>query len=325
MKAKTVLIIILTVLSWALKAQNFGRASYDKPQQYFEEEIVISEGEYGITGTLMTPTTGSNFPVAILVHGSGPNDKDGTAFNQRPLRDLAVGLASKGIATIRYDKRTKTYGIKMTINKVVLTTKEEVTDDVHYAIEAAKKQEQLNTNKIYVIAHSLGAMMAPRIGEENPNLAGIVMLAGPSRRFEDVVYDQYLHLKATEAQIEAYKKQMALIKSGEYTNDTPASQLPLGLSPQYWRDISNYDQVSVARKLNMDILVLQGERDYQVTMKDYNIWKTALAENDNVWFKSYPKINHLFSEGEGVSTPNEYYKPLNVPLYVIEDISDFIL
>ncbi len=324
MKLRTILILTLVILSWALKAQNFSRADYDKPQQYYEEEIQISEGDYAITATLMTPTTGTNFPVAILVHGSGPNDKDGTAINQRPLRDLAVGLASKGIATIRYDKRTKTYGLKMVLSKATLTTKEEVTEDVHFAIEAAKKQKALNPNKIYVIGHSLGAMMAPRIGKENPDLAGIILMAGPARKLEDIVLEQYIYLQATDAQIEAYKKQLALLKSGDYTNETPANELPLGLPPEYWKDLSSYNQVNIAQELTIPILILQGERDYQVTMEDYKLWQDALSEDTNAEFKSYPKLNHLFTEGEGASTPQEYQNALNIPLYVIEDISNFI-
>ncbi len=93
---------------------------------------------------------------------------------------------------------------------------------------------------------------------------------------------------------------------------------------KYWLYLCNYNQVEEAKKITVPILILQGERDYQVTMKDFQIWKQELKEKRNVSFRSYPKLNHLFLEGEGKSFPGEYQYAGNIPEYVIEDISVWI-
>jgi fermentation-respiration switch protein FrsA (DUF1100 family) len=89
-------------------------------------------------------------------------------------------------------------------------------------------------------------------------------------------------------------------------------------------DMRAYHQLDVAAALKIPVLVLNGERDYQVTMTDFNGWKKALAGHANVTFKSYPAINHLFIPGTGPPSPAEYLKPGHVELDVIEDIAAWI-
>jgi dienelactone hydrolase len=102
--------------------------------------------------------------------------------------------------------------------------------------------------------------------------------------------------------------------------------MPMGIPAGYWLYLNNYHQTEVAAQLKTSMLILQGERDYQVTMVDFGLWKKALVKNADVTFKSYPKLNHLFIEGEGPakSTPSEYEVPSHVAGYVINDIADWI-
>ncbi len=101
-------------------------------------------------------------------------------------------------------------------------------------------------------------------------------------------------------------------------------ELILGVPVKYWIDLKNYNPVETVKKLNIPVLILQGERDYQVTLDDFNGWKRELSSLNNFEFKLYPKLNHLFMEGEGKSTPEEYNKEGHIPEYVIKDIADWI-
>ena len=96
------------------------------------------------------------------------------------------------------------------------------------------------------------------------------------------------------------------------------------MPPAYWLDLRGYDPPAVAKDLKQPMLVLQGERDYQVTMEDFAGWQEALSSKSNVEFKVYPDLNHLFMEGVGKSSPAEYEQPKHVAVIVIEDIAHWI-
>jgi len=190
----------------------------------------------------------------------------------------------------------------------------------------------LDSNRIFVLGHSLGAMLAPRIATESKKIKGIIMMAGDSRLLEDVMVEQYKYLasidtvsaRQNQQKINIMIKQVEYAKSPDLKPDAPDSLLPYGVSAPYWIDINHYNQVKTAQDLTIPILLIQGERDYQVTMTDYNLWKEKLGKKKNVTFHSYSKLNHLFLEGEGKSTPAEYDKPSHVPTYVIDDIANWV-
>jgi fermentation-respiration switch protein FrsA (DUF1100 family) len=98
----------------------------------------------------------------------------------------------------------------------------------------------------------------------------------------------------------------------------------LGIRAAYWLDLKQYDPVAVAQKVTLPMLFLQGERDYQVTMADFELWQNGLVGYDNVTFISYPSLNHLMISGEGPSTPEEYNQPGHVALAVIQDVTNWI-
>ena len=104
----------------------------------------------------------------------------------------------------------------------------------------------------------------------------------------------------------------------------PISGPILGASRSYWLDLRAQLPVDAARSFDRPILVLQGERDYQVTMNDFLGWRQALGGRRDVRFKSYPKLNHFFAAGEGRSGPEEYRKPGHVAAAVVDDIAAFV-
>ena len=261
-------------------------------------ELVVVTDSIKLPATLALPTGTGPFPIVVLVHGSGPNDRDETVGANAPFKDLAEGLAARGVATLRYVKRTKQYP-----QSPVATVKEEVIDDALSALALARQQPGVDPQRVFLLGHSMGAYLAPRIAQGGPAPAGIVLLAGSVRPILDLAREQLQYLGAPLSMLDTLRA------------SAPAS---------YWDDLAGYDPVALARKVQAPFLILQGERDYQVTMTDFNLWREGLKARQDVTLKSYPKLNHLFLEGEGKSLPAEYSTPGHIPAYVLDDIAAFV-
>ncbi|HTB07774.1 MAG TPA: DUF3887 domain-containing protein [Bacteroidia bacterium] len=309
----------------------YAPPAYDKPELYNEKEILVITGKYRMPGTLILPVGVTKPPVVILVHGSGPSDMDESVGPNKIFRDMAVGLAAQGIATIRYQKRTRIYGRMIVEAPIQATVQDETIDDVISAVKLACQLPDVDSNRIYILGHSLGAMLAPRIAEECPKIKKVIMMAGNARSLLDILPEQMKYLEsidsaniAGENEKAKWDKEITVAKSDDLKPNTPDSLLPFKMDAMYWIDLNHYDQVKTAEGLTVPVLIMQGERDYQVTMTDFNLWKESLSTKPNVEFKSYPKLNHLFIEGVGKSVPAEYKKPGNVPDYVINDLANWI-
>ena len=302
-------------------AVDWKRPDYSKPDSFKEREVTVGEGEWKLPGTLTLPNGSGPFPAAVLVHGSGPNDRDETVGGAKVFKDLAEGLASRGIAVLRYEKRTKQYGSRVSAIKS-LTVQEESVEDAVKAAELLRTLPEIDGKRIFVIGHSLGGYVLPRIAEQDGKLAGIVIMAGNVRPMEDLLVEQAQYLGATGTPLENAKVMQAKIKKLEAGDeDKPAIG---GVPTSYWLDLKDYDPAAEAKKLTIPILILQGERDYQATMTDFGLWKSAVGSQKGVVMKSYPALNHLFVAGEGKSLPAEYNKAGHVAPQVIEDIAAFV-
>jgi dienelactone hydrolase len=312
----------------------YNPPAYVDATAFHEVEVTVGSGEWALPGTLSLPAGAGPFPGAVLVHGSGALDRDETVGPNRPFRDLAWGLASQGIAVLRYDKRTKVHADKITPElKARLTVQEEVVDDALSAVQLLRQAPGIDPGRIYVLGHSLGATLAPRIGQQDPSIAGLIVMAGMTRPLEDTILDQYTYLydrsgsmtDEQKAELEDLKAKVARVKDPNLTADVPAEDLPLNIPGAYWLDLRGYRPAEVAKSLDTRILVLQGGRDYQVTVQgDFPAWQEALAEQRNATLKLYPKLSHPFVSGEGPSTPQEYMAEGHVSEEVIQDIARWI-
>lgn len=305
--------------------------TYADKSLYEEKDFIVQTGTFKLPGTLTVPKNKTKYPVIVFVHGSGQQDRDETIENVKPFRDLALGLAAKGIATIRYDKRTKVYGINSVPKDARLTIKEETIDDAVSALQMAAKLPNVNPSKVYLLGHSLGAMFAPRIAASVPQLAGIIEMAMPARPFGEMMEEQFKYLVSLQPQDdkvnEAFNAVMVQVNEIKHA-DTIADQkkLVMGAPAYYWADLNTYNAVTAAKNVKIPMLFLQGARDYNVTVADLNIFKENLKGKKNASFIVYPELNHAFTPSPGtMSTPSEYKVPANVPIKVIEDIADFIL
>ena len=310
----------------------YNPPDYARVDSFHEVEIIVGEGgAWPLPGTLTLPAGDGPFPAAVLVHGSGPNDRDETLGPNKPFRDLAWGLASQGIAVLRYEKRTREHAKKFTPEIIArLTLQGEVIEDALLAAELLRRRPEVDPRRIFIISPSLGGLMAPRIGQQEPTLAGLVIMAGITRSMEDTILDQFTYLyhlggELSESQREHLEKlatQAARVKDPDFSDQVPASELPLGVHPAYWLDLRGYRPAEVAAGLAMPVLVLQGGRDYQVTAaQDFAGWAAGLAGKDNAALKLYPDLNHLFMAGSGPSNPQEYEQPGHMNREVVDEIA----
>jgi dienelactone hydrolase len=308
---------------------SYSAPVYDNQNNYTEKQIIIGDGDYKLPATLTIPSGKGPFPVVILVHGSGPNDRDESLGPLKPFRDIAVGLASKNIAVLRYEKRTLEYGTKMQLSGNI-TMNEEFEQDVFAAAKYLNTVNEIDSSNIFVLGHSQGGYVLPRILQSDKTgifKAGIIM-SGCSRPIYELMPEQYEYLMnkgmATKEQVDYMKAQVKLLEDENFDPNNLPAGYSLG-NGYYYYDMKNYDVAAAAKAVNRPMLVLQGERDYQVSPKtDFEGWKKAFSENKNVEYKLYQKLNHMYTEGEGDCTPLEYYKSANIPQYVIDDISTFI-
>jgi len=304
------------------------RPAYSNPEAFTQRDVTIGTDEWKLSGTLTVPVGKRAVPGVVLVHGPGPHDRDEEIYSNRIFRDLAEGLSSRGIAVLRYDKRTLTYGDKM--GDMAFTLDQETVEDAVRAIGVLRQQPEVAGNRVYVLGHSLGGYAAPRIAARDGKLAGIIFFAANARPIEDVALDQndYLaHLQGDpspeiQQRLDALKAEVGRVKNLQ--PGTPPPQLLLGLPGVYLMDLKNYNPAVQAKQLNIPMLFLLGGRDFQITSKDFALWKAALAGRDNVQFKEYPALNNIFVAGEGKPGPSDYLKQGNVDPAVINDIATFI-
>ena len=302
-------------------AVTWQRPEYSQPASFKERDVTVGEGEWKLPGTLSVPVGAGPFPAIVLVHGSGPNDRDETVGGAKVFKDLAEGLASRGIVVLRYEKRTLQYRARIAAIKNY-TVQDETVDDAVNALATVRAQPEVNGSRVFVLGHALGGYVAPRIAEQDGKLAGIVLMAANARPLEDLLVDQVTYMGITGKQLENAKATQANVKKlGPGDEDSPSLA---GVPASYWLDLKGYDPAAAAKKLGIPMLILQGERDYQVTMADFALWKAAAGSSKGVAMKSYPALNHLFVAGEGKSLPAEYGRPGHVAPEVIEEIAKFV-
>ncbi len=269
-------------------------------------------------------------PGVVLLGGGGPCDRDETSGPNKPLKDLAWGLASRGIAVLRFDKVTYTHAREVA-NMQNFTMTDEYVPYALAAVHLLQQQPGVDPARVFVLGHSMGGKVAPRVAAAEPSVAGLVLLAGDAQPMQQAAIRVTRYLAdlhpgpEMEAAVAAMIRQVALVESPDLSPATPASALPFGFSASYWLDQRSYDPVSTAAALDRPMLILQGGRDYQVTVEDdLARWQAGLGQRSDVTFRIYDADNHLFFPGTGASTPAEYAVAQHVDPLVIADIARWL-
>jgi len=309
---------------WFQPAKNEWRApTYVRAGSFAESDVSVGD----LPGTLTLPKSAGPFRAVVLVHGSGPNDRDESLGANKPFRDLAQGLASRGIASLRYEKRTKHAPHSL---KGAFDQDDEVTFDARAAVSLLTTRSEIDPH-IVLVGHSQGASMAPRIARSDPRIVAIAMLAADSRPYETLLLDQWRYLQSVQGvepaiaatKLEEIRLQFRAVRA--QGDDGDLLEVAGSKAPRrYWRDLITHRADEIARELSIPMLIAQGARDYQVTLEDFAGFRKALDGRANVTFRVYPSLNHLFVTGEGPSTPQEYSWPGHVDLTLIEDLTRFI-
>lgn len=299
---------------------------------FTEHEVTVGETPWATPGTLSLPQSPRPVPAVVLLAGSGPSDRDVTMGRNKIFRDLAWGLASHGIAVLRTDKVT--YVHRDTLDARTFTAFDEYVRPAVAAVHLLREHPRVDGNQIFVLGHSQGGMMAPRVAAAEPSVAGLVVLAGATEPMHRSLLRQVRYLAAAQAPsadpdadpaVQTITRQVALIDDPDLSPSTPDHALPLGVPAQYWLDLRSYDPVAVAAQLHLPMLIVQGGRDYQVTVTDDLVgWQNGLADRDDVTICVYPADDHLFFPGSGPSTPAGYEPAQHVDEKVVTDIADWV-
>ncbi|MDZ4835035.1 MAG: alpha/beta fold hydrolase [Candidatus Melainabacteria bacterium] len=316
---------------------DFKEAPYADAKSFTDEKVKVGTGKWQLEGLLTLPVGDGPFPAVVLVHGSGPHDMDESIGPNKPFRDLAHGLAAKGVAVIRYEKRTKQHGKLFNGPDLLkLTVKEETIDDAVEAAKVLRANSKIDKSKIVILGHSLGGMAIPRIAKADANVRGFIVMAGSNEPIETAIVRQADYL-ATAGNLKTQaSKQLALLKAEAAKvkalkqSDANLPKVILGAAPAYWLDLRNHNPLEEIKTVDRPILFLQGGRDYQVTADgDFERWKSAVksaGHESQSTFKLYPELNHMLAVSSGkMATPNEYLKrATNVDAIVIDDISSWV-
>lgn len=292
-----------------------------------ELDVTFGEEPWIINGKLTQPVRDVLIPAVVLVHGSGPNDMDETIYGNKPFKDIAEGLYAEGIAVLRYDKRTLTYGQEIFNNHGEdFTIYEETVEDAVYAMRYLKEVPGIDPDRIFVMGHSLGANQGPAMGMEE-DFAGLLLVAGNVTPLHELMKTQYEYIFNLDGSLDASEVAALdqIASAVEKINSDNISDYPredlLGINSKYWNDLKGYDPVGLASEIDVPIALFQGERDYQVPVSEFEMWKAGLPQADAYL---YPSLNHLMIAGEGQSTPEEYLNAGHVDETFIKDMAEWI-
>ena len=266
------------------------------------EKTVVGAGtEYPLNALLTLPNDlSAPVPAVVMVHGSGPSNMDERFRKLTPFKDLAEGLANRGVASLRYDKRTFAHARKMA--KIDPTVREETIDDALLAIGLLKNDSRIDSGRVFLLGHSMGAMLAPRIDAEGGNVRGFVLLAGTPHRLEEVVLRQLRQsgggifllkgIVALEYKIFS-KKFVGLYEMSD--KEAKKKKFAGNLSLSYFKEMGRKTAADYLLESDKPALILQGERDFQVLADDdFRLFQTLLAERSNTFFKLYEGLDHAF-------------------------------
>jgi pimeloyl-ACP methyl ester carboxylesterase len=305
-----------------------------KPYPYREEEVVFPNAgaKISLAGTLTIPTGTGPFPVAVLLVGSGPHDRDETLLGHHPFLILADHLTRKGIAVLRYDKR----GIGKSTGDYANATTEDFANDCESALAYLKNRKEINPKRIGLIGHSEGGIIAPIVAARAKDVAWIVLLAGSGLKGEDLLLLQsesildvsgadeaqiastldfnrqtYALVRQVQTRTELESRLNELVQSSRANSalPPPALQAQLGMLASPWfRYFLDYDPAPALQKTLCPVLALDGEKDLQVPSKEnLAAIQKALHDGGNPDFQTteLPGLNHLFQHAP-TGSPTEY-------------------
>ncbi len=299
------------------------------------EKITVGAGTaFPLNGLLTLPDdVSARVPAVVTVHGSGPSDMDERVMKLTPFKDLAEGLAARGVASLRYDKRTFAY--KKQLAKTSITVKEETVEDALLAVEQLKNDPRIDPARVFLLGHSMGAMLAPRIDAEGADVRGLILLAGTPYRLEEVVLKQLARAGGNGPLGLIVKLEHKIFSKKfnglyEMSDDEAKKKKFAGsLSLYYFKEMGQKTAADYLAESEKPVLILQGGMDSQVLAEDdFKAFQALLAGRPDTVFRLYPGLNHLFVtafSNSALKAAKEYSVERHIGDEVLCDIAEFVL
>ncbi|MBD2897767.1 Esterase EstD [Actinomadura sp. RB99] len=311
-------------------AEAWSPPPYADPSAFEEREVTVGSGPLAVPGTLTLPRGTGPHPGTVLLAGGGPFDRDATSGPNKPLKDLAWGLATSGVAVLRFDKATCAHPAEVAADPA-FTMADEYVPHAVAAVRLLRDDPAVDAGRVFVLGHSMGGKAAPRVAAAEPSVAGLVIMAGDAQPMHEAAVRVTRYLASldpgpdADAAVAAITRQAARVADPALSPADPAADLPFGLSAPYWLDMRSYDPVATALAVGKPMLILQGGRDYQVTVEDdLSRWRAALEGRPGVTVRVHAADDHLFFPGTGPSTPAGYDRPQHVDPAVLDDIAAWL-
>jgi pimeloyl-ACP methyl ester carboxylesterase len=338
-------------LSWDDQGGLLGLAVYGAqplpallPQGVREENLTTGATGWALPGTLLMPSGVKLPPVVLLVPGSGPADRDGTFGPNTVFRDLAIGLAGDGIASLRFDKRGRAFTKRFFEKRTSWTFDDEIVDDAVGALVMLSRRADVGP--IFIVGHSEGALLAPRIAaraakDDGVSVTGVVMLAAPSTPLADLLTHQYEFLAVLPesditpellASVRTIRDHVHRLLTNQVKRDEEQVFNPLLMSldllhmpDSAWLDIGRYDAAeTLLEQPQLPALLTFGGRDFNVPIKEKSLWEERVARRPDTTLLGFPSLNHLLIEGQGPMSPIEYNKRGHVSQALIDAVAIWV-
>ena len=303
-----------------------------------QEPIILGKNtRYPLKGMLTLPEGSGPFPAVVLVHGSGSSNMDEKVGKLTPFKDIALGLAQRGVAVIRYDKRSYAHGLKMVLDKKhPITVREETIDDALLAAQLLRNDPRIDSDRVFLLGHSMGAMLAPRIECSGGDFRGLILLAGSPRRLEEIMLDQMAEAMAgltgfTRTIAGKQQEKFAKLFEGLYDltdEEAKAKKVGGGTTLYYFKEMGQPTVADWLARTRKPMLLMQGEMDVQVKDEvDFALYRELLSGRENVTFRLYPGLNHAFVPARSDSIADakkEFSTERHIGPQVLDDLADWI-
>ena len=298
------------------------------PASVIEEKVSVGERPWKLPGTLLIPESDRPVPAVVLVQGSGATNRDEHVYNVRPFRDIAEALSAQGIAVLRYDKRTYVYRSELYSGSRFrnMTVEEEVIQDAIYAGQLLAQDSRIDPDRIFILGHSLGAMLAPRIVSESGSLFhGMILACGTNRTFLDVLLRQ-----AQDADYITESQREQLLKDGNAIygmteEETKTAKFDEIYDYYYWEMLQHPTAAEFLNELQRPTLIINGSEDIQVIEAEgRETWEQVL-DMDEPWLTCYwTDINHMMMRPQVSESVKGTVGEYKVDCTVAEDITDLM-
>jgi pimeloyl-ACP methyl ester carboxylesterase len=294
---------------------------------HFSEVEFTMQGEPALPAVMTVAKTNEPNPVVLLFEGFGPTDRDETIGTVKPFRDIAWGLATQGIASIRFDCRAYTQSTEVIAGYDLDNF---LLDDIAAMLAYIRMETTIfDTTRIFLAGHGLGGVVAPRAAKRDGGIAGLIFLSSPARSIDKLIRETLKRDMKSEKAIGMGEKanpgDVAEILDLLERRQLPPNEMLLFAPARIWYELMDSDHIAIAEQLNLPTLIVLSGRDFEASDKDYEIWEMKFGGKTNFSIIKYDELNHFYQRGSGQADRLEYLSDTaSVDRQVVDDIASWV-